>query len=307
MLPNLWPRTGTGFSRLQECGMAELHLQSQNFGELIARLSRKRQEIIRPVQEHPHEFVLLTVRHLARRLNTDTATLLRIVSDMGFSGYREFKEYLHAVSISQFRILAAYDGTRADSTLVSHVRRAIDQSLKNIQGLRNTLDVKRLAALPRRIYGARRVLIFGGDLSITLVTFLQYNFMVLGIPSESATTPGQAAHLARASNRRDLVIAISFQRGLRQTVEGLQQARANGAYCVGVTNTFVSPVARFANETFLVSIAAPFGTSYAAPIAFLSGLVTACAHYRRGRTLALMRKADEEERIGFRWYREEDR
>lgn len=284
--------------------MASLRPQTPNFSELIARLSSKRQEIIRPVQEHPHEFVLLTVRELAERLKTDTATLLRIVRTMGFSGYRDFKEYLHAVSISHFSLLSAYDGKRSDSDLAAHVRRALDQDLKNVQGLRNSLDVRRLAALPKRIYAARRVLILGGDLSIALVRFLEYCFMLLGIPVVTATTPGQTVHLVRSCNRRDMVIAMSFQRGLRQTVEGLQQARASGAYCVGVTDTFVSPIARFAHESFLVSISAPFGTSYASPMALLNALLNACAHYRPSQTLALMRKADQEQEHGFRWYSE---
>jgi DNA-binding MurR/RpiR family transcriptional regulator len=185
--------------------------------------------------------------------------------------------------------------------------RAIELSLKNIQGLRNTLDSGRLAHLARRIYGARRVLLLGGDLTISLVTFLQYNFMLLGIPVEAATTPGQTVHLVRTCGRRDLVIGISFQRGLRQTVEGIQQARSNGAHCVGLTDTFVSPVARFADESFLVSVSAPFATSYAAPMAFLSALLNTCAHYRRNRALELMRKADEEQQRGFRWYRDESR
>jgi DNA-binding MurR/RpiR family transcriptional regulator len=284
--------------------MTTSHQQNQNLSELIAKLSNKRQEIIRPVQEHPHEFVLLTVRQVARRLGTDTATLLRTVRGMGFSGYREFREYLHAVSVSQFSLLSAYDGKEPGSNISAHTRRSIDQSLKNLQGLRNTLDFVRLAALPQRIYKARRVLVFGGDAAISLVLCLQYYFMLLGIPVETGITPGQTVHLARTCGHRDLVIAISFQRGLRQTVEGLRQARANGAYCVGLTDTFVSPIARFADESFLVSIKAPFGTCYAAPMAFLNALATACAYFRRKRTLRLMNKADEEQRHGFRWYPE---
>ena len=284
--------------------MPQSRALTRPFGELINQLSSKRREIVRPVQEHPHEFVLLTVRELAKRLHTDTATLLRIVRGMGFNGYREFKEYLHAVSISQFSLLTTYDGKATGSNLADHVRRSIDQDVENLQRLRNALDRTRLVSLASRIYRSRRVLLFGGDLVISLINFLQYNFMLLGIPVESGVTPGQTLHLARTCSRRDLVIAISFQRGLRQTVEGLRSARANGAYCVGLTDTFISPVARFSDENFLVSIQALFGTSYAAAMSFLSAMLTACAYYRRDRTLALMRKADEEQRVGFRWYQE---
>jgi RpiR family carbohydrate utilization transcriptional regulator len=42
-----------------------------------------------------------------------------------------------------------------------------------------------------------------------------------------------------------LLIAMSFRRSLRQTVEGLRQARANEAFCIGIADTLVSPIARF--------------------------------------------------------------
>jgi DNA-binding MurR/RpiR family transcriptional regulator len=101
------------------------------------------------------------------------------------------------------------------------------------------------------------------------------------------------------------VIAISFRRGLRQTVEGLRQAHANGAYCVGITDTLVSPLARFADECLIASVETPsFGASYAAPMCLVTGLVTACGYVNRQRTLELLKKAAEEQRHGFRWYQE---
>ncbi len=139
-----------------------------------------------------------------------------------------------------------------------------------------------------------------------LADFLHYNLMILGLPVFTALSPGEAVHSTRTVNKGDLVIAISFRRGLRQTVEGLQQARNNGAYCVGITDTYVSPIARFSDECFLASIDSPsFGGSYAAPMTLMNILIVACAHYRRDRTLALLKKAEKEQHAGFRWYGDE--
>ena len=90
---------------------------------------------------------------------------------------------------------------------------------------------------------------------------------------------------------------------MRQTVEGLRQARANGAYCVGMTDTLVSPIGQFAHESFLTSIETPsFGSSYVAPMALFNVIVVACANHRRARTLTLLKQLEEEQRHGFRWY-----
>ena len=71
-----------------------------SFTERISKLHLKRQELIRPVQENPKEYVLLSIRDLAQRLKTDPATVLRIVRGLGFDSYREFKAYLHELSIA---------------------------------------------------------------------------------------------------------------------------------------------------------------------------------------------------------------
>jgi RpiR family carbohydrate utilization transcriptional regulator len=275
-----------------------------SLAELIGRLSRKRQEIIRPVLENPREFVLMSVRSMAQRLKSDPATTVRIVRGMGFPSYRDFQRFLHDLSIAHATSLDLMrSSTVRDASIPSYVRESLEQDARNLQALRNSLEYARVERLARRVHDARRVLLIGGDLAGSLITYFEYHFTLLGITVLTGTTPGQTAHVTRALGRRDLVFAISFRRGLRQTVEGVQQAKQRGAYCVGITDTFVSPVARFADESFLASVeTSSFGASYAAPMALLNVILVACANYRRSRTLKLLRDADKEQRLGFRWY-----
>lgn len=275
-----------------------------SLGELIAKLSPKRQEIIRPVMESPREFVLMSVRSLAKRLNTDPATTVRIVRAMGFPGYRQFQRFLHELSIAHATSLDTMRASSVrDASIPARVRESLEQDSRNLQALRNSLEYKRIEGLARRVYRADRILIIAGDMATTLAAYLEYHLTILGLTAMTATTAGRTAHASRNVRRDDLVFAMSFGRGLRQTVEGLQQARFRGAYCVGITDTFVSPVARFADECFLASVGTPsFGASYVAPIALLNVILIACANYRRGRTLSLLKQAEDEQRLGFRWY-----
>jgi RpiR family transcriptional regulator, carbohydrate utilization regulator len=275
-----------------------------SLAELIGKLSHKRQEVIRPVVESPREFVLLSVRSLAKRLNSDPATIVRVVRAMGFTGYREFQRFLHELSIAHatsFDLMRA--SSTSDSSIPAHARESLEQESRNLQALRNSLEYKRVEALARRVHAANRILMIGGDLASTLVAYFEYHLTVLGFTVITATTAGLVTHTSRNVGRGDLVFAISFRRGLRQTVEGMQAASARGAYCVGITDTFVSPVARFADECFLASVETPsFGASYVAPIALINVLLVACANYRRSRTLSLLKQAEAEQRVGFRWY-----
>jgi DNA-binding MurR/RpiR family transcriptional regulator len=273
-----------------------------SFAERINRLSKKRRELIRPVQQHPRDYVLLSIRDVAHKLGTDASTVLRIARGLGFDSYRDFKAYLHELSIASATSLESMRNHMANSSIVSHGHKSLEQDIRNLHALRNTLDIKRVGVLAKRIHEARRIIILGGDLAISLVHFLDYRLNLLGFPVTSAILPGYAANATRNCGKQDLVIAISFRRGLRQTVEGLQQAHANGAYCVGVTDTFISPIARFSDECFLMPVEAHLSNSYAAPMSFLNVLLTVCAHYRRARTVRILKKVDQEQRHGFRWY-----
>ena len=275
-------------------------------GKCLERLSRKRQELIRPVLENPHEFVLLSVRSLAKRLRVDPATAVRVVLTMGFASYRDFQRYLHELAISQATSLDTMRTSKAKgASLPAHVHETVDHNLQNLHRLRNGLDYDRVAALARRIHAARRILILGGDLAAILVGYLEYHLRFLGLPVFGATSTGETVHLAQATGKKDLVIAISYRRGLRQTVDGMQHARANGAYCVGITDSLISPIARFAHESFITSVESPsFGASYAAPVCLLEGIVAACGYYPSASVRELLRKNAAEQRQGFRWYQE---
>ena len=223
---------------------------------------------------------------------------------MGFSGYPDFRRYVHELTIAHATSLdSMLSSAGTDSEIPAHVRDSLEQDQKNFLGLRNTLDTKQLAKFAQRLWTARRVILLGGDLAAALVFYLEHHLVMLGLPVFSAISPGRVVHLVRTAGKKDLVIAISFHRSLRQTVEGMCQAKAKGAYCVGITDTFVSPIARFADEHLIVSVeTCHFGDSYVGPMALLNVMLVACANYRRKRVLALAREAAQEQQHGFRWY-----
>ena len=275
--------------------------------ELTRSLSPKRRELIHPILDRPRDFVLLSVRKLADALGADAMAVLRAIRDMGFKTYPDFRRYLHELALVQATQLDPMTGGRArKSDLSAHQLNSLSQDADNLASLRRTVDVVRLEALAVRLYDARRIVLLGGDMASVLVTFLQYNLAVIDLPSVACTRPGEVVHAVRGLTESDVVVAITFRRGLRQTVEGVRQARAKGAYCVGVTDTHLSPLARFAQEYFVTPVESPlYGVSYVAPMSLLNMLLVACVTKGRTRTLTLLRTANAEQREGFRWYRDE--
>ncbi len=271
----------------------------------MKELTPRRRELIRPVIENPREFVLLSVRAAAARLQTDPATMVRVVQRMGFENYRAFQNYLHDLSIANATSLEGME-QNSKASIPDYLDAMIQQDIKNLNAVRATLDADRLAAVARRIHSAKRILLLGGDLAQTLVQYFEHHLAIIGLPVLEATTPGRSLHITRAIGKGDLVIAISFRRGLRQTVEGMQRARKNGAYTLGITGTHLSPIARLSNEYFVAPVeSSSFIDSYVAPTALVNTLLVACANYNREASLSFLREAAQEQRTGFRWFESE--
>ena len=278
-----------------------------SLAEKLRHLSPKRQEIIRPVLENPRGYVLLSVRALADRLGTDPATTVRIVQGLGFPTYKDFQRHLHDLSVAYATSLDTMKAAEREGTgPATFVRAALHRDMQNLHALNNSLNAEKVCALAKRIYDAQKILLLGGDAATSLVHHLDYHLTMIGLPVLSATTAGRVSHVVRTVGRKDLVVGISFRRGLRQTVEGVQTAKRNGAFTVGITDTFVSPLARVADECFIASVETPsFGASYVAPMALIDAVVSAVATLRPRQIMSLIKQADEEQRRGFRWYKAE--
>jgi RpiR family carbohydrate utilization transcriptional regulator len=273
-------------------------------GLLIDRLAPQRREIIRRILDEPRTYVLLSLRSSARRLNIDAATLLRIVQAIGFKRYHDFQQYLHDRSIAFSTALDSMEPrTDRKNSVEAIVGASLDRDFDNLKQLRNNLDRSRVVEIANKIHAARRILVIAGDMARSLALYLDYNLAMLGLNTVVALSPGEVVHRARHVSKKDVAIAISYGRGLRQTVEGLKYAKENGAFCVGMSDTFLSPLARVADQFFLTSAEhVSFADSYVAGMSLLGALITACANVHRQRNVSVLKKVAQEQRTGYRWY-----
>jgi RpiR family carbohydrate utilization transcriptional regulator len=272
----------------------------------LDELSEKRQHIIRPALESPREFVLLNVRDMARRLATGPATIVRIVQALGFKSYKDFQHYLHDLSVTSATILDSMTAAGTTTRTPKILRGSKKQLQQNLAFVLDQVDLQQVLNIAIRIHEAKRIFLLGGDMASSLVDYLEYHLTIAGLPVMAAVTPGRATHLVRSTGEDDIVIGISFRRGLRMTIEGIQRAKENGAYCIGITDSMLSPLARFSNELVIVPTnSLSFAASYVAPIALIDLITAAVGSLRRKQVVDRLQEADQEQKHGYRWYQTE--
>jgi DNA-binding MurR/RpiR family transcriptional regulator len=271
------------------------------------RLSPNRRRLLRATLENPDETFFLSSRALARRYRVDPATIVRAVQALGYERYTDFATDLreHFVSrLTPYRILKAT--TDEKRSLPDHVRRSLERDLANLNRLQSGLDPERAVGFARRIHQARRILVVGSDLAASLASFFAYALLPLGFDAEAPVgTGGNLQHKVRLLGRKDLLVAISFGRCLRVTVEAAKLARSRGVHTVAITDSDTTPLARECDGYFVAPTAGvTFSGSYVAPMALLNAIVLACAEIAPSRALALLRQTEKEYLSGPRWYEE---
>ena len=272
-----------------------------------SQLSRNRRQLIRAILDNYEETFFLSSREMAKRYNVDAATIVRTVQALGYEHFADFVADLrrHFVKqITPYTTLKA--ATQEKRGLTDQVRHVVDRDTENLSVLRSSLDADRVVELAKIIHRSRGILVVGVDLAASLAWFLAYSLTPLGFDAEAPVgSTGYLQHKIDVLTSKDLLIAISFGRCLRETVESVIRARERGVPTFGITDSDITPIAMHCDAYLLASISSPsFTGSYVAPMALMNSIIVASSLLRPQRALAILGRTEGEYRTGGRWYQE---
>jgi DNA-binding MurR/RpiR family transcriptional regulator len=273
-------------------------------------LSGSRRRLIREILDNHEQTFFLSSREMAKRYNVDAATIVRTVQALCYERFADFAADLrqHFVKhITPYTVLKA--ATQENRSVTDQVQHCVERDVESLSVLRSSMAAERAVTLAKRIHSARRILVVGVDLAASLAWFLAYGLTPLGFDAEAPVgSTGNLQHKIDLLTEKDLMVAISFGRCLRETVEAVERAHGRGVPTFGITDSDTTPIALHCDDYLVASTSSPsFTGSYVAPMALLNTIIVACAHLRPKRALAMLSRTEQEYRTGTRWYQEPPR
>lgn len=230
-----------------------------------------------------------TVADLASAAGVSEATVVRLATALGFSGYPALQKEIRRIvradlkGTERFHLLERQRPQGAGT-----LERVLAEELDNLAHLRGTADagaVRQAAAALRR---ARRILVVGARGAAPLAFHLWFALDKLGLdPARSLTADTEATDRLARMDRRDAVVVIGFPRYLRAKVRLLDLAGQRGVTRIVVTDSPFSPLK---GEIGLHAPAesGSFVAYHAAPLVLLNTLVEEVAAADRKATLAAL-------------------
>ncbi len=184
--------------------------------------------------------------------------MIRLSTALGISGFSELQEILQSWAKARLappeKLRSAQIKRRTDL-----YETIFENSIRIIAKAREEIQVSKREEVVSALNKAKRVFVVGIRRSHSIAIHLYYNLSRI-LNSTSLIDPayGLIHDQVVDIGKRDVLIAISFSRYARVTLEGTRFAKALKAFVIGVTDNPLHPVGQLTGISLCVDYRIPF-------------------------------------------------
>lgn len=210
--------------------------------ESFSKMERKTAECM---AENQDKLIYASITELAELAGTSEATVTRVCTKLGYSGFQALKVSVARELVSQQEKI--HEDLKADSPPEMIIDKIFSSAIHTLTMTRKALDGKAVAGSIDALCRARRIVVIGNGNSGAIALDAQHKFLRIGL-NVSAYTDDHMQMIAVVSmTKDDVLIAISHSGSSRDVAEAMQVAKENGATVISITNNGISPVSKLAD------------------------------------------------------------
>lgn len=241
--------------------------------------SKGQKRIAAYILENYDKAAFMTASRLGLLAGVSESTVVRFASELGYDGYpsmqRALQDMIRSRLTSTQRIQAA--GNMFQDVLPAVIQSDIDK-LRQMQSRSNQSEFDRVVD---KLIASRHVYILGVRSSSFVAGYLHFYMHLL---SENVTliqsnAAGEMFEQMLRMGPGDVLIAISFPRYSRVTINTVKFARDRGAEIVAITDNELSPVYQLSDAALLAPCEMiSFVDSMVAPLSLINALLVALSN-----------------------------
>ena len=247
-------------------------------------LSRSQKVIAAYIMEHYDKAAFMTANRLGSVTGVSESTVVRFAVRLGYDGYPTLQSALQDMIRNRLTAVQRLEVTSSKLSDQNILQAVMNDDMEKIASTLASVDQEAFDAAVRDTIGASRIYILGMRSSAGLAGFLGFYFRLLFDDVRIISSGGanelyeQLFHVGE----HDVVYGISFPRYSSSTVRALQFVKSRGARVVAVTDSALSPIARYADYALYArSDMASFVDSLVAPLSLFNALIIAIGMRRK--------------------------
>jgi DNA-binding MurR/RpiR family transcriptional regulator len=239
---------------LQEAGLPTEHPLAQRLRVAFDRLSPGQQRVARLLLESPYDVAFLAVADVGKRANVSDSTVVRLASELGYSGYPELRQELQGGLLMRMAPIDLLEQRlRTDGHGASAV---IGLEIQNLKLLQESLTSEVVDSAVERLLTAPHIFVLGMRNGFGVAHSCWHLLhQILGAHVELVSQfGGTLSDQLTQIDARDVLIIFTTPRYSRQILQVARYAQRRGADVIAVTDRLLSPAGRVAWLTLPVPV-----------------------------------------------------
>ena len=242
-----------------------------------AGMSPQLRRAVRHIQKHPTDMALYSLRQVAAAAQVSPTTLVRLASDLGFSGYNGFRDAFRArLKTGADRYAAGASRLVADVGDGGIYEATLRTNTESLALLAETVTATDIAGAVTLLEGAGTIYVLGLRPMFAAAFYFFYVMRTF------------AANLVLVEDRmgmlideigpmaaQDVLLVISFEPYSTGSIAAAAHARSVDASVIALTDSDLSPIATSATKTLVIPTASTsFYQSLIPTLAVLEAIVS---------------------------------
>ena len=247
----------------------------------MSGFSKGQKRIAGYILQNYDKAAFMTASKLGKLVGVSESTVVRFASELGYDGYpsmqRALQEMIRSRLTSTQRIQAAGDLLDREDLLGAVLQSDIDK-LREIVGEADRAEFDNVV---ERIMRARHIYILGVRSSSFVAGYLNFYMHLLceNVTLVQSNAAGEIFEQLFRIGPEDVMIAISFPRYSKVTMNTVKFAQDRGASIIAITDNELSPVYQMSDAALLAPCEMiSFVDSMVAPLSLINALLVALAH-----------------------------
>ncbi|WP_297870645.1 MurR/RpiR family transcriptional regulator [uncultured Oscillibacter sp.] len=238
--------------------------------------SKGQKRIAAYILENYDKAAFMTASRLGSLAGVSESTVVRFAFELGYDGYpnmqRALQEMIRSRLTSTQRIQAAGDIFSGQDVLPAVIQSDIDK-LRLMSSQANQSEFDRVVD---KLMGCRHIYIFGVRSSSFVAGYLNFYMHLLreNVTLVQSSAAGEIFEQLLRIGPGDVMLAISFPRYSKVTINTVKFARDRGASVVAITDNASSPIYQLSDAALLAPCEMiSFVDSMVAPLSLMNALV----------------------------------
>lgn len=263
--------------------------------ERLPELSKGQKQIANYILSHYEKAAYMTASKLGSLAGVSESTVVRFAIELGFDGYPELQRSLQELirtKLTSFQRIEVANNLIGDGDMLEKV---LDSDAERIRRTLESIDREAFNTAVDKILAARHIYIIGVRSASSLASFLSQNFEMIfdNVHFVQTTSGSEMFERIMRIGPDDVMIAISFPRYSKRTINAVEYAREVGANVIAITDSPLSPIAQYAHELLTAqSDMVSFVDSLVAPLSLINAMIAAVSMKKQEELNVLFRRLE---------------